>query len=146
MAKCITQIAYVSELTQEMIDAGWKRTQSTIKILHLTLRKQWFDMILSEEKLEEYRELKAYWVTRLLDNFSWDKDKNPIKLNNGSYCKKDYDFIKFTNGYAKDAPSFTIEYKDLLICMGRQEWGGEVHKNQFVLKLGKILSTKNINY
>lgn len=36
------------------------------KILHLTLKKKWFDMILSGVKKEEYREVKAYWVDRLL--------------------------------------------------------------------------------
>lgn len=28
--------------------------------LHLTLKKNWFDLILSEEKKEEYREIKHY--------------------------------------------------------------------------------------
>ena len=28
--------------------------------LHLTLKKQWFDMILSGEKTEEYRDIKPY--------------------------------------------------------------------------------------
>ena len=30
--------------------------------LHLTLNKKWFDMILSGEKTEEYREIKPYWT------------------------------------------------------------------------------------
>jgi len=28
--------------------------------LHLTLKKNWFDLILSGEKKEEYREIKPY--------------------------------------------------------------------------------------
>lgn len=35
------------------------------KVLTLTISKQWFDMILSGEKTEEYREIKPYWVARL---------------------------------------------------------------------------------
>ena len=32
----------------------------------LTLKKQWFDMIASGEKKEEYREIKDYWWMRLV--------------------------------------------------------------------------------
>lgn len=35
------------------------------KTLHLNLKKKWFDMILSGEKTEEYREIKGYWIDRL---------------------------------------------------------------------------------
>jgi hypothetical protein len=33
--------------------------------LKLVLKKKWFDLILSCEKKEEYREIKPYWVKRL---------------------------------------------------------------------------------
>ena len=33
---------------------------STRRILHLTLKKQWFDMISEGVKKEEYREIKEY--------------------------------------------------------------------------------------
>lgn len=36
-----------------------------MKILHLTLKKKWFDMILSGEKKEEYRDTKEFWLRRL---------------------------------------------------------------------------------
>lgn len=36
-------------------------------ILKLTLKKKWFDMIESGVKLEEYREIKPYWMARLLN-------------------------------------------------------------------------------
>ena len=32
-----------------------------MKYLQLTLKKKWFDLILSGEKKEEYREIKPYW-------------------------------------------------------------------------------------
>ena len=38
-----------------------------MKILALTLKKRWFDKIESGEKPEEYRELKYYWVNRLME-------------------------------------------------------------------------------
>ena len=40
------------------------------KVLTITVSKQWFDMIVSSEKTEEYREIKPYWVSRLLQNNS----------------------------------------------------------------------------
>ena len=30
------------------------------KVLHLSVKKQWFDMISAGEKTEEYREIKPY--------------------------------------------------------------------------------------
>ena len=35
-----------------------------MRVLHLTLKKKWFDMILSGEKKEEYREIKSYWCAQ----------------------------------------------------------------------------------
>jgi len=42
--------------------------------LHLTLTKNWFDLILSGEKKEEYREIKPYWE-KLLMGKTYDKVK-----------------------------------------------------------------------
>lgn len=39
-------------------------------VLTLTVSKQWFDMIVTGEKTEEYREIKPYWVARLFQNNS----------------------------------------------------------------------------
>ena len=42
------------------------------KILHLVLKRNWWDMIASGEKKEEYREVGHDWATRLLDNkYRW---------------------------------------------------------------------------
>lgn len=62
-----------------------------MKYLHLTLKKNWFDLILSGEKKEEYREIKPYWEKRLIG--------------------KTYDKVIFRNGYATNALQFTIKLK-----------------------------------
>jgi len=93
--------------------------------LHLTIKKQWFDMILSGEKTEEYRDIKPYYNLRLIG--------------------KEYDTVIFRNGYARDAPSLTIELKTIRFGTGKPEWGAEEGKTYFVLSLGKIINTKNIN-
>ena len=36
------------------------------EVLTLTVSKEWFDMIVSGEKNEEYRVIKGFWMSRLL--------------------------------------------------------------------------------
>lgn len=103
------------------------------KILHLTLKKRWFDMILSGEKKEEYREDKRYWKRRFLVSGSHPpvfSDKPTV--------------IRFTNGYGLDKPSFDITCLGLRYGWGKPEWGGQKDNLQFVIKLGQILETRNI--
>jgi hypothetical protein len=50
-----------------------------------------------------------------------------------------YDAITFRNGYAKDAPQFTIECQGIDIRNGREKWGAEKGKFYFVLQLGRII-------
>jgi len=91
-----------------------------VKVLHLTLKKKWFDMIASGEKSEEYRELKPYWHKRL---------------------NKSYDVIQFRNGYAKDAPRITVELREIMTGLGIIPWGAPEGEPVYILKLGKIIST-----
>ena len=121
-----------------------------MKILHLTLKKKWFDMILSGEKTEEYRELKPHWMDRLthFDN-KWHRKYREyaienLKGNNMQVWKYEYDCIRFTNGYSPNSPSFDIEYTTLSVGNGRSEWGAVDGVEYFVISLGKIISTKNI--
>lgn len=104
-------------------------------VLHLTLKKKWFDMIDSGEKKEEYRDLKSYWVVRLLTDFNWDAGKNPIKLNKGSYCGKSFNCIQFANGY-NNPKKINMECNGIEIGEGKPEWGAERGKKYFVIKLG----------
>lgn len=71
-----------------------------MKILHLTLKKKWFDLIASGQKTIEYREMKLYWIRRLIG--------------------KKFDCIEFRNGYGKDAPKLTIELKEKILRTGEQ--------------------------
>lgn len=95
------------------------------KVLQLTLKKKWFDLIKSGVKKEEYREIKRYWETRFA-----------VMLVN----KQHYDAILFKNGYSKNAPRFTIELKGIRIGTGKSEWGAEKDKKYFVLELGEIIN------
>ena len=94
-----------------------------IKILHLTLKKKWFDLISSGAKKEEYREIKPYW-TRWLE--------------------KDYTHIEFRNGYGKHVPSVTVELKEILIGLGVVEHGAPMEEAVYILKLGDVIEEINI--
>jgi hypothetical protein len=91
-----------------------------MNILHLTLKKKWFDLILSGKKTEEYREIKPYWEKRLMG--------------------KTYDKVIFRNGYAANAPQFTKKLKSITQGTGKSEWGAEKGKRYFVLSLGEIIN------
>jgi len=90
-----------------------------MKILHLTLKKKWFDMILSGKKDEEYRELKEYWATRLEG--------------------RNYDVVKFRNGYMKDSPKMTVEYKGFRRGFGSVNHGAPESNHVYIIMLGKVL-------
>jgi hypothetical protein len=91
-----------------------------MELLHLTLKKKWFDMIVSGEKKEEYREIKPYWIKRLRHGHSKHKA------------------IKFRNGYAKDAPTITVKLTGITRGIGYKEWGAPKH-TVFILHLGKVI-------
>ena len=121
-------------------------------------------MILSGEKKEEYREIKSYWVKRLvlgklniLDckllmsaEFS-DYINEAIRFAYILFLQHNrqithvpiYSIIHFTNGYSKNAPSFDIECLDISIGKGNKKWGAP-DENTFIIRLGNIISTKNI--
>lgn len=95
--------------------------------LHLTLKKKWFDMIASGEKKEEYREITDYWIRRL-HKFGSAADDD----------FKDFDVVRFRNGYAKNAPVMVVECLGIEVCQGMMIWGAEPDKEYFVIKLGEI--------
>ena len=124
-----------------------------MKILHLTLKRKWFDLIASGEKKEEYREIKPYWVARLVDSlemprqwelnegfaFEWPKGSGLMSVMETA---QHYDVVEFRNGYAKDSPKMRVEILDIVQDYGKEVWGAEFGKPYFVIKLGNVLTTK----
>jgi hypothetical protein len=121
---------------------------SMSNILHLTLKKKYFDMIASGVKKEEYREVKPYWISRLVHVFGAPhscEDFNFMYMGFKSSMEESifYEAVRFKNGYNKNAPEMDIEVKNIDINIGKEEWGAEYAKPYFVISLGKILSIKN---
>ena len=100
-----------------------------MKILHLNLTKKWFNMILSGEKPEEYRDVTDYWRARFL-------------TKNGEWKK--YDIIRFSNGYSKNRRQMDFPFITPEFGTGMEEWGAVPGKTYFVLTVLKMISTKNV--
>ncbi len=109
-----------------------------MKVLHLTLKKKWFDMIASGEKTEEYREVKEYWRNRLC-NYDIVSRNNSTSYRD-YYGYKYFDAVCFKNGDQKDAPMITVECKGIEIGVTVPEWSDNWQGNVFVIKLGKIIT------
>lgn len=122
-------------------------------MLDLILKSMWYWMIHRGEKLEEYREIKAYWIVRMMEEVdmgfhSYKKvsretaefyENNPHLLKNalyhGSMRFKDFDGVVFRLGYFKDRPSMIKPIKDIIVGQGCPEWGAVKGKEYIVIRL-----------
>ncbi len=106
-------------------------------MLTLTIKKQWFGLILSGEKKEEYREIKEYYDNRLLNLFGaiWvdgvllQGDTVPEEIR-----KEPVQKIIFRNGYGKNSAKFVAKCR-LRAGFGREEWGAERGKAYYILDI-----------
>jgi hypothetical protein len=123
--------------------------------LKLTLKRQWFEMIESGEKLEEYREIKDYWARRLLfwkceqEDGTYCEMLEDMRNPTRSYSSVDelmeyfgvsfrpFTSITFVNGYSKNAPRFDVKCLGITIAKGNPEWGADPDQYYFVLKLSR---------
>lgn len=91
-----------------------------MKVLHLVIKRKWYDMIASGKKIEEYREITPYWANRLF---------------------KGYTHVCFHRGYTNQIMRFAI--KEIIEDTGKEEWGAERGKTYYVIKLGEKMSDDN---
>lgn len=108
-----------------------------MKTLTLSLKRQWFDMIKSGEKKEEYRECSEYWITRFANLCRFFKYKfvdHHRKMISCEYLNCDK--LVFTLGYPKAGDKerrLVFKNPKIRIGTGRHEWGAEPGKNYFVI-------------
>lgn len=100
-------------------------------MLTLPIKRKWFDMILSGEKLEEYRERTEYYRKRLENLFNED-----CKVETGK--RK----ITFRNGYNANSPTF-VAVCTWDIGTGKEEWGAEKGKEYNRIHIKAITERKN---
>src|SRR6056300_1328403 len=99
------------------------------KILHLTLKKSWFELMVSGEKTTEFRKPSDCIKQRLVD--------------------KEYELVRFVNGYGSDKPFFVDKYlgykvakKDEEIPFKKETIG--IKKGDYKIFLGKIIEKGNL--
>ena len=95
-----------------------------MKILYLPLKKEWFEMIETGRKTEEYRAIKPYWLKRFCKNYS-EECKFCCMLG---MCKckcfepvEEYTHVCFRYGYTKKTMTFKIE--NISVGFGEPEMG-----------------------
>lgn len=117
--------------------------------LTLNVKKKWFDMILSGEKKEEYREIKASFCNKFLS----DDYRKPcfhnyagvkISIDNDNFPFKKYTTVTFLNGMKPLTPTIVIECKGITVGKAVPEWSDNWQGEVFIIKLGNIIETKNI--
>lgn len=91
-------------------------------MLTLPIKKKWFELILSGEKTEEYREIKPYYTVRF--------------RNCGLFSGKKVR-IRFRNGYGANSPSFIADCTLGTGC-GKPEWGAVSDIKYYILYIGDI--------
>lgn len=95
-------------------------------VLPLVLEKKWFKKIVSGEKTEEYREIKPYWASRLVNQKA---ESGEVLFDEfGGYCRvlgepeyKPFTHVLFYAGYAKDRQ--VVEKKIESISIGNPQKG-----------------------
>lgn len=101
-------------------------------VLHLTLKRKWYDMIASGEKKEEYREEKPYWDVRIRN---W--------IDRLLFGRKGYQVVAFSLGYAKPDMFFRAYLWQVgfpIVVIHREcphaEWG-EPDTPHYIISLGE---------
>ncbi|WP_068599448.1 ASCH domain-containing protein [Vaginella massiliensis] len=127
-------------------------------VLKLTVKKEWFDLIKSGEKTEEYRETKDYWSYRLIKELKFSglkdwvkikelKGKNfipyfggmPKKVIENSIRFSEYKYVEFKNGYSKDAQTIITECKGITIGKPTKQGSQLFKEDVFIISLGAVV-------
>lgn len=118
-----------------------------MKTLDLILKHHWYDMIASGEKKEEYREIKPYWIKRLVSDYKMAADDFTAPVvcdSNAVKMTVNFEFqifwscthVRFRRGYSSTTMTFEIE--EIKVGVGNSQWGAP-KEEVFIIKLGKRL-------
>ena len=139
-----SDVEYQHRPVPDYIDLYFKKRKEIMeekKVLSLVLEKKWFKKIVSGEKTEEYREIKPYWASRLVNQKA---ESGEVLFDEfGGYCRvigepeyKPFTHVLFYAGYAKDRQ--VVEKKIESISIGKpqkgmcpEEW---LNKDVFIIK------------
>lgn len=103
-----------------------------MKILELPLQKEWYNMIESGEKREEYREIKPHWSKRIV---GVDKPLFSHRYDYQHANVKGYTHVRFRYGYTKRTMLYKID--EITIGRGNPNLGAPTDKDVFIIKFHK---------
>ena len=121
-----------------------------MKILHLPLKAQWYNMIESGEKTEEYRMITPYWYQRVYQRkpefayagllsksdaeYACDPDLRYILTGDGFKDNelRPYTHVLFRYGYTRR--TMLREIESITIGRGNPKWGAPTDKDVFIIK------------
>lgn len=89
-------------------------------MLTLPIKKRWFGMIRSGEKLEEYRADTPYYAARFARYRG-----TPVN-------------VRLRNGYRADSPTLEALVRPMLRKGAKPEWGGDPDKVCWVLEIWAV--------
>lgn len=87
------------------------------KTLHLVVTRHWFDKIASGEKIEDFREIKPYWIKRL---WKFNPKEGEEILSRPEYAMP-YGLVVIRAGYQKNAPTLTMPCLEIRITDADEE-------------------------
>lgn len=129
-----------------------------MKELKLVLTHQWYDMIDTPMKGEEYRRVSAYWIKRLFvedklvnsdgdmepyrltDKQCEEYEAHPLKLAadlDAGLIRCPYTHVTFQRAYHKNPPRMTWSIRGIRIGTGEAEWGAYPRTIYIVIMLGE---------
>lgn len=125
-----------------------------MKTLYLPLKAQWYEMIESGVKTEEYRGITAYWIKRFFVYADGRRINNSdakylarnisvlySALYEGTIKHINYTHVKFSYGYTKRIMIYEID--GFTFGKGKHEWGAP-KEDVFIIKIGKESMTYKI--
>lgn len=121
-----------------------------VKILHLVLKKKWYEMQERGEKPEEYREITAYWYMRLYQRkkefgfagrlnredaeYACEPDARYILAGEGFRDTelKPYTHVCFHCGYTNRC--FIRKIDSIIVGRGNPDWGAPKYRDVFIIR------------
>jgi len=100
-------------------------------ILHLVLKKKWFDRIAAGLKPAEFREFTPYWRARLMRDGAIRQDFTEVHFRNGYSTKAP--FMRWTMG------SITVYRRDFIVPLNGEQLTADRY---FMISLGKMLELR----
>lgn len=103
-------------------------------VLYLTIKKVFFDQIISGDKTEEYRDPTDYWIRRLM---YVDKNDNVTGF-------KPFKYVRLCVGYNKDREEALVEIKSIKLFEFVKDIpaGFEKGDTMFTIALSKVIWKK----